>query len=91
MSPGDIVLIRGEQFTTAAATNATKAPLPTTLSGATVYVNGVAAPLFYVAGSHIVNQGGQITFQIPYGTPAGQATIRVDRTDNGTVLTGKYH
>jgi uncharacterized protein (TIGR03437 family) len=31
----------------------------------------------------VENQGGQITFQIPYGTPAGQATIQVNRTDPG--------
>ena len=34
------------------------------------------------------NQGGQITFQVPYGVPAGEATIRVDRNDSRTVQTG---
>jgi uncharacterized protein (TIGR03437 family) len=88
VAQGEIVLVRGEQFTTGPAVNATKLPLSTTLGGATVYVNGVAAPLYYVAGSHVVNQGGQITFQIPYNTPAGPATVRVDRTDGTTVQTG---
>jgi uncharacterized protein (TIGR03437 family) len=88
VSPGDLVAVRGEQFTTGAAVAAQKLPLGTTLGGATVYVNGVAVPTYYVAASHVENQGGQITFQVPYSTSAGQATVRVDRNDNGTVQTG---
>ena len=88
VAPGDLVAVRGEQFTTGAAVAAQSLPLGTSLGGATVYVNGVAAPTYYVAASHVENQGGQITFQVPYATPAGQATVRVDRSDNGTVQTG---
>jgi len=88
VSPGELVAVRGEQFTTGAAVAAQKLPLGTSLGGATVYVNGVAVPAYYVAASHVENQGGQITFQVPYSTPAGQATVRVDRNDNGTVQTG---
>jgi uncharacterized protein (TIGR03437 family) len=88
VAPGGLVAIRGEQFTTGAAVSAKTLPLGTSLGGATVYVNGVAAPIYYAGASHVVNQGGQITFQMPYNTPSGQATIRVDRNDNGTVETG---
>jgi len=88
VAPGELVAVRGEQFTTGAAVAATKLPLGTTLGGATVYVNGVAVPTYYVAASHVENQGGQITFQVPYSTPGGQATVRVDRNDSGTVQTG---
>jgi uncharacterized protein (TIGR03437 family) len=88
ISPGELVAVRGEQFTTGAPVAATTLPLGTTLGGATVYVNGAAVPTYYVAASHVENQGGQITFQVPYGTPAGPATVRVDRSDNGTVQTG---
>jgi len=88
VSPGDLVAVRGEQFTTGAAVAAQKLPLGTSLGGATVYVNGAAVPTYYVAASHVENQGGQITFQVPYSTPSGQATVRVDRNDNGTVQTG---
>jgi uncharacterized protein (TIGR03437 family) len=35
-----------------------------------------------------VSGGGQITFQMPYSMPSGQATVRVDRNDNGTVRPG---
>ena len=88
VAPGMLVAVRGEQFTTGAPVAATTLPLGTTLGGATVYVNGAAVPTYYVAASHVENQGGQITFQVPYSTPAGQATVRVDRNDGGTVQTG---
>jgi uncharacterized protein (TIGR03437 family) len=88
ISPGELVAVRGEQFTTGAPVSAKTLPLGTTLGGATVYVNGTAVPTYYVAASHVENQGGQITFQVPYSTPSGQATVRVDRNDNGTVQTG---
>jgi uncharacterized protein (TIGR03437 family) len=88
IAPGELVAVRGEQFTTGAPMSAQSLPLGTSLGGATVYVNGNAAPTYYVAASHVENQGGQITFQVPYSVPAGQATIRVDRNDSGTVQTG---
>jgi len=88
VAPGDLVLVRGDQFTLGPAVSATKLPLPATLGGATVYVNGSPAPLYYVAGSHVTYPNGQLTFQIPYGTPPGLATVRVDRNDNGVVQTG---
>jgi uncharacterized protein (TIGR03437 family) len=88
IAPGDLVGIRGEQFTLGAPVSAQSLPLQSSLGGATVYVNGSAAPSYYVAASHVENQGGQLTFQVPYSTPSGQATVRVDRNDNGTVQTG---
>jgi uncharacterized protein (TIGR03437 family) len=50
-------------------------PLPTSLSGVSVSVTDSAgidrpAPLFFVSA-------GQINFQVPVGTAAGQATVRV--------------
>jgi len=52
---------------------ADKIPLPTTLAGASVTVNGVAAPLFYVSP-------GQINFQIPFEAPlTGNGSIVVTR------------
>jgi uncharacterized protein (TIGR03437 family) len=88
IAPGELVAVRGEQFTTGTPMSAPSLPLGTSLGGATVYVNGNAAQTYYVAASHVENQGGQITFQVPYSVPAGQATIRVDRNDSGTVQTG---
>jgi uncharacterized protein (TIGR03437 family) len=83
VAPGELVGVRGEQFTLGAPVSAATLPLGTSLGSATVLVNGTAAPVYYVAASHVENQGGQITFQIPYGTPAGQATIQVNRSDPG--------
>jgi uncharacterized protein (TIGR03437 family) len=88
IAPGELVGIRGEQFTLGAPASGQTLPLGTSLGGATVYVNNTAAPVYYVAASHVENQGGQITFQVPYSTPPGPATVRVDRNDSGTVQTG---
>jgi uncharacterized protein (TIGR03437 family) len=48
----------------------TSLPLPTTLAGVTVRINGVAAPLFYAARL-------QVNLQIPHATAAGNATVEV--------------
>jgi photosystem II stability/assembly factor-like uncharacterized protein len=62
---------------------ATTVPLPTTLAGVSVTVNGVAAGLFFVAA-------GQINYLVPAGTAAGEATVNVLR--NGAVThTGKLN
>ena len=73
---GDVVTIQGELFTTQSIQSADATQtLPTSLGGATVYVNDMAAPVFSVAP-------GQIQFQIPYEASGGNATVRVDRDGN---------
>jgi uncharacterized protein (TIGR03437 family) len=72
VAPGDIAAIYGDQFTSQAASQATKLPLPTVLAGTSVLVNGTPAPLYYVSN-------GQINFQIPYGTQPGQEIVSVQR------------
>jgi uncharacterized protein (TIGR03437 family) len=79
VAPGGIVAVTGEQFTTGAPGSTPSSTLPLTMGGASVFVNDVQVPLFYVAGTHVVNQGGQITFQMPYNVPTGEARVRVDR------------
>ena len=70
---GDIVTIQGELFTTQSTQSADSTqPLPTSLGGATVYVNDIAAPIFSVSSS-------SIQFQVPYEVNWGDATVRVDR------------
>ncbi|QQS46957.1 MAG: c-type cytochrome [Acidobacteriota bacterium] len=51
-------------------------PLPTTLGGATVRVNGLPAPLFFVSP-------GQINFLAPAGTLTGNAVVEVQ---NGSTV-----
>ncbi len=70
LAGGMIASIFGAGFSTSAV-SAPSVPLPTTLGGATVLVDGIPAPLFYVSG-------GQINFQIPSeALNESQATIAV--------------
>lgn len=55
-------------------TAADRLPLPTSLGGVTVRVNGELAPLFAVANSGI---GAQVNFLVPPTTAAGEATVEI--------------
>jgi uncharacterized protein (TIGR03437 family) len=72
VAPGDICILRGQQLSMAAPTWAAGLPLPASLGGAAVLVDGVSAPLFY-------SSSGQIAFQAPYGTAVGTALVQVVR------------
>lgn len=72
LAPDSIVAAFGTELATGTQIAAAQ-PLPTTLSGTTVTVNGVAAPLFFVSS-------GQINFLIPSGTTAGEAQVVVTST-----------
>jgi uncharacterized protein (TIGR03437 family) len=69
VAPGSIASIFGTNLATQTVSSS-QMPLPTTLGGTTVYVNGVAAPLFYVSPT-------QINFQVPSETATGTATVIV--------------
>ena len=77
VSPGDIVALFGEQLLFDAPPALQSAPLPTTLDGVQVLVNGEAAPLYYVSYF-------QINFQIPNDIPTGTAVVQVKRGDGTT-------
>jgi uncharacterized protein (TIGR03437 family) len=68
LSPGSLASIFGTNLASSPA--GATAPLPTTLGGASVFVNGKAAPLIYVGPL-------QINFQVPWETPVGNATVMV--------------
>jgi uncharacterized protein (TIGR03437 family) len=72
LAPGGIVAVFGERLTSSTPLQATTLPLGTSLGGASVFVNNIAVPVYYVSAN-------QINFQIPYDTPAGEAQFRVDR------------
>lgn len=72
IAPGDICVVKGEQFSQLSPASAAGAPLPTTLGGAQVSVNGVIAPLFY-------SSAGQLAFQVPSSTTVGVAKVQVLR------------
>ncbi len=62
LAPGEIVTVFGEGLASSTAT-ATTLPLPLSLGNSTVFVDGVAAPLFYVSS-------GQINFSMPWSALA---------------------
>jgi adhesin/invasin len=72
VAPGDIAAVFGDQFAPAgSALSNSGVPLPTSLGGVQVLVNGTPAPLYYVSPT-------QINFQMPYEAPAGQlSTVQV--------------
>lgn len=70
VAAGSIAAVFGSQFTNSAPANASGFPLPTTLGGLQVLVNGSAVPLFYAGAS-------QIDIQVPFGLASGQVLVQV--------------
>jgi uncharacterized protein (TIGR03437 family) len=73
LAPGSIAAIYGSGLAASTAT-ATSFPIPATLGGAAVTVNGIAAPILCASPA-------QINVQIPFEVPAGAGSIGV--TVNG--------
>ncbi len=69
VAPGSLATLFGTRLASAAASS-TARPLPTTLGGVTVSVNGQAAPLFFVSPN-------QVNFQFPFEVSGLQATVVV--------------
>jgi uncharacterized protein (TIGR03437 family) len=69
IAPGSIMSLYGQGLAQTTA-QASSYPLPISLGGATVTVNGTPAPLFYASS-------GQINLQVPWGLAAGAATVAV--------------
>src|SRR5450432_472634 len=74
VSPGSIISIFGTNLAPSIA-GSNGAPLPTSLAGVSVEVNGAPVPLYVVTP-------GQINAQLPYETAAGAAALVV-ATDSG--------
>jgi len=70
VSPGSLVSIYGTNLSGATG-SATSTPLPTSLNGVTVTVNGATVPLVYVSPT-------QINVQLPYETATGTAGATVN-------------
>jgi uncharacterized protein (TIGR03437 family) len=82
VAQGDIVVVKGEQFSFSATPNgistpASASPMPASLSGVSVTVNDETAPLFYAFY-------GQIAFQMPWDIAPGTALVKVTNS-NGLV------
>jgi uncharacterized protein (TIGR03437 family) len=70
VSPGSLATIFGKNFTGTLLSAGASLPLPASLGGISVTVNGKTAPVLYVNTS-------QINFQIPWETSTGTAAIVV--------------
>ena len=72
LAPGVLAAVFGQHYATVSTSGA--APLPPTLGGVSVNLNGQQVPLYYVGPF-------QIDFQVPWETAAGNAAITI--TSNG--------
>jgi uncharacterized protein (TIGR03437 family) len=70
VSPGALATVFGSNFVGAALSGSGGLPLPTSLGGVSVSVNGKPAPMLYVNAT-------QINFQIPWETTPGPASVTV--------------
>jgi uncharacterized protein (TIGR03437 family) len=69
LAPGSIVAIRGSELAVSTETSAEN-PLPLTLGGASVSVNGVPAPLLFASPA-------ELHVQLPFDTVSGPAKLLV--------------
>jgi uncharacterized protein (TIGR03437 family) len=80
ISPGEIATIFGTHLSSAqGVVRATAVPLPRQLSGSSVTISGILAPLFAVAN---VDGHEQINLQAPFEI-AGQTSVPIVINDNG--------
>jgi uncharacterized protein (TIGR03437 family) len=70
ISPGSIVSVFGTALTSQ-TTRAERVPLPVSLSGSSVTIDGIAAPLFYASE-------GQINLQVPWEIKTGVSQVVVN-------------
>lgn len=84
VAQGGIAIVKGELLSLQSPQFASSSsPLPTTLGGATVLINGSHAPLYYTSY-------GQIAFQMPSNAKIGQDIVEVVRdgqTSNAVLVT----
>jgi uncharacterized protein (TIGR03437 family) len=80
-APGSILSVFGSQLSPAIQ-SASSVPLPLSTSGVAVLVNGIAAPLYYVAP-------GQLNVQIPYEATANSTSV-LSVNNNGQVTTQSF-
>jgi adhesin/invasin len=76
-APGSVLSVFGTELSPATA-SASSVPLPLSISGVAVLINGIVAPLYYVAP-------GQLNVQIPYETAVG-SSAEISVNNNGHVM-----
>lgn len=82
LAPGGLASVFGAGITTVSGVvSASALPLPTSLGGSSVLINGAAVPVLAVAN---VNGGEQINFQAPFDLAPGPASLVVSRNGGQT-------
>lgn len=75
VAPGQIVALFGTDLVQGNGVAISSVlPLPRSLQNATLYINGVAVPLYFTSGN-------QINYQVPYATASGSASVVILRDD----------
>ena len=72
LASGSIAAVFGTQLSNTGPANASGFPLPTSLGGVQVLMNGNAVPLFY-------SDANQVDFQVPFFFTTGQVNVQVVR------------
>lgn len=84
VAPGEIVTIQGGGFANGVqgvvSGLSILGPLQTSLAGASITFNGVAAPIFYVSN---VNGVQSMTIQVPFETPLGNTAVMLTPAGGG--------
>jgi uncharacterized protein (TIGR03437 family) len=70
VAPGSIAALFGSELTALGSQSATTVPLPNSLAGLSVKINGLTAPLFFASAN-------QVNLQVPSGVAPGTANIEV--------------
>jgi len=84
VSPGGLTTVFGTNLTdVSGVVLANSNPFPSTLANVSVYVNGVAAPIFSIAYN---NGEDQISFQVPWETDTGPGAAFIQIFDYGAVV-----
>lgn len=91
-APGGLISSFGSGFPAATNinSNAQSLPLPTTINGVSVRVNGVLSPLLYVGvGAQFGAPGAfQLNYQLPFETTPGVAFVEI--LNNGIPVTSEF-
>ncbi len=78
LAPGAIASVYGQRLAASTAAGSTL-PVPTSLGGTAVTVNGIAAPLFFVSPQ-------QINFQVPFEINTSAATVVVTTSQGSAAM-----
>jgi uncharacterized protein (TIGR03437 family) len=76
ISPGEVITLYGSGFTSSATPFFSSVPVPNTLGGVQVTVNGVLSPVYYVSSN-------QINAIVPYSTPNDGSLLNIQVLSNG--------